>query len=47
VRFTLGGGAGYGDPKLRRHELIEKDIADDVLSIDLAHRVYGYCGKAL
>jgi N-methylhydantoinase B len=41
VRFTFGGGAGYGDPRTRRRELVESDVADGVLSPDLAARIYG------
>lgn len=46
VRFTVGGGGGYGDPKARELELIERDIADGVLSPDLASRMYGGPGAA-
>ncbi|WP_395670674.1 hydantoinase B/oxoprolinase family protein [Phenylobacterium sp.] len=41
VRFAFGGGAGYGDPKVRRRELIAADLANGVLSRELAEQVYG------
>ena len=41
VEITLGGGAGYGEPSRRTHDLIERDIADGILSRRMAEQVYG------
>jgi N-methylhydantoinase B len=41
VTFALGGGGGYGDPRARRRELVEEDIADGLLSPAAAASVYG------
>ena len=40
VEINCGGGAGYGEPRLRRRELIERDVADGMLSREVAERAY-------
>ena len=41
VEITLGGGAGYGKPSRRTHDLIEGGLADGIPSRHLAEQVYG------
>jgi len=41
VTFTLGGGGGYGEPRARRRELVEGDLADGLLSAAQAFEIYG------
>lgn len=38
--LQLGGGAGYGPPAARARELVERDVAEGVLSRETADRVY-------
>ncbi len=40
VVFRLGGGAGYGKPQNRALEDIRSDIANGMLSVETARRVY-------
>ena len=40
VELGLGGGAGYGEPRLRSRTLIDRDVADGVLSREVAERAY-------
>jgi acetone carboxylase alpha subunit len=40
------GGCGYGDPLQRDAALIEKDIANQLISREYAAQVYGYAGTA-
>jgi N-methylhydantoinase B len=42
VTFTLGGGAGYGDPKARTKTAIARDIAQGALTPETARKFYGY-----
>lgn len=36
-----GGGGGYGDPLLRRIDLVQRDVADGLVSIGRARDIYG------
>lgn len=40
--LALPGGAGYGNPKERDHELISRDVAGGYISPEAALRDYGY-----
>jgi len=42
VRLELGGGGGYGDPRERSRELVERDLADGRITAAHAAAVYGY-----
>lgn len=42
VKISTGGGGGYGNPKERQKELIEKDIVNGYLSKKRAEEIYGY-----
>lgn len=46
VRLELGGGGGYGDPRHRARELIERDLADGRVTAAQATAVYGHSGEA-
>lgn len=46
VRLELGGGGGYGDPRQRARELIERDLADGRVTAPHATAVYGYTAVA-
>jgi N-methylhydantoinase B len=35
------GGGGFGDPKKRTPEKIKRDIANGLLSVEAALRIYG------
>jgi N-methylhydantoinase B len=37
-----GGGGGYGDPRERSRDLVEKDLRNGFISEDAAHTMYGY-----
>jgi N-methylhydantoinase B len=41
VIFLTAGGGGYGDPKKRAQEAIDRDFADDVVSLEKAAENYG------
>jgi 5-oxoprolinase (ATP-hydrolysing) len=41
VEVQLAGGAGYGDPRMRPAALVEKDVAEGVVSPQAAGRDYG------
>jgi N-methylhydantoinase B len=41
VVATSGGGAGYGDPRRRRAELVCADVRDGLVSVEAARDVYG------
>jgi 5-oxoprolinase (ATP-hydrolysing) len=41
VEVQLAGGAGYGDPRMRPAALVEKDVAEGVVSPQAAERDYG------
>jgi N-methylhydantoinase B len=38
------GGGGYGAPRLRKPEKIERDLREGYISSEAAHQVYGYPG---
>jgi 5-oxoprolinase (ATP-hydrolysing) len=40
VEVQLAGGAGFGDPRTRPPALVEKDVAEDVVSPEAAQRDY-------
>ena len=44
VRFQVSGGGGYGDPKKRERQRIERDIAEGYVTPEGARRDYGYGG---
>jgi N-methylhydantoinase B len=41
LEMVCGGGGGYGDPKLRNHELIKQEVLDGLLSPEKAKEIYG------
>ena len=41
VRISTGGGGGYGDPKQRPIELVERDVIRGFVSIESAREDYG------
>ena len=41
VRFQVSGGGGYGDPKARERERIERDVAEGYVTQEGARRDYG------
>jgi N-methylhydantoinase B len=41
VRMSTGGGGGYGDPKRRPVELVERDVIRGFVSPDSARDDYG------
>ncbi len=46
VRFELGGGGGYGDPRARAREAVERDLADGRITPAHAAEAYGYAADA-
>jgi N-methylhydantoinase B len=41
VRMSTGGGGGYGHPKERPAELVQRDVIRGFVSIESAHDDYG------
>jgi 5-oxoprolinase (ATP-hydrolysing)/N-methylhydantoinase A len=41
VEVQLAGGAGFGDPRARSAALVERDVAEGVVSPEAAVRDYG------
>jgi 5-oxoprolinase (ATP-hydrolysing) len=49
VEVRLAGGAGFGDPRSRPAALVERDVAEGIVSVTAAEREYGFslaAGKA-
>ncbi|MEJ7667714.1 MAG: hydantoinase B/oxoprolinase family protein [Casimicrobiaceae bacterium] len=42
VKISTSGGAGYGDPRLRRRERVESDVEQGVVSLAEAREIYGF-----
>jgi N-methylhydantoinase B len=42
VSHRTGGGGGYGPPRERERELVERDVRDGYVSREAARRTYGY-----
>jgi 5-oxoprolinase (ATP-hydrolysing)/N-methylhydantoinase A len=42
VEVRLAGGAGYGDPRQRSAALVERDVAEGIVSPEAAERDYGW-----
>lgn len=42
VATRTGGGGGYGDPRERSSELIERDVQNGFVSEEAARSIYGY-----
>lgn len=42
VELAVGGGAGWGDPRQRSREALERDLANGLVSPERAARDYGY-----
>ncbi|HSU04415.1 MAG TPA: hypothetical protein VLI93_02475, partial [Acetobacteraceae bacterium] len=40
VEIQLAGGAGFGDPRQRAVELVERDVAEGYVSAEVANREY-------
>ena len=40
-RQTAGGGGGYGDPRARDIDLVQREVANETLSIERAQDIYG------
>jgi N-methylhydantoinase B len=41
VRMSTGGGGGYGDPKTRPLELVQRDVIRGLVSRESASQDYG------
>lgn len=41
VRIAMPGGGGYGDPRERAPELVERDVQEGFVSAEMAAKVYG------
>lgn len=41
VRLITGRGAGYGDPKKRKRDLVERDVINGYISDKVAKEIYG------
>jgi N-methylhydantoinase B len=46
VRLSVGGGGGFGDPKKRPREAVERDIEDGRITMTHAQKMYGYADAA-
>jgi 5-oxoprolinase (ATP-hydrolysing)/N-methylhydantoinase A len=46
VEVQLAGGAGFGDPRARSTELLERDVTEEIVSPESARRDYGWRGTA-
>ena len=46
VRIESCGGAGYGDPRRRRRDLVARDLAEGFISREAAIRGYGFEAEA-
>jgi len=46
VRIESCGGAGYGDPRRRRRDLVARDLAEGFISREAAIRDYGFEAEA-
>ena len=42
IRIVMGHGGGFGDPNLREHAAIERDLRDGYISLEQAFNDYGY-----
>jgi N-methylhydantoinase B len=42
IRLETAGGGGYGDPRLRPRERVERDVREGRISPESAYRHYGY-----
>jgi N-methylhydantoinase B len=43
IRIHTGNGAGYGEPRRRRRELVLEDVRNGFVTPDRARAVYGLC----
>ena len=41
IRLTTATGGGFGDPRRRRRDLVERDIRSGFVTLDQAARIYG------
>jgi len=41
IRLAMPGGGGWGDPRERDPELVRRDVAEELLSVDAAREIYG------
>ena len=41
VEVRLAGGAGFGDPRARPAAVVERDVAEGIVSVEAAERDYG------
>ena len=41
IRIASAGGGGFGDPRRRDPELVRRDVADGIVSAEVARDVYG------
>ncbi len=46
ITIETSGGGGWGDPATRPRDLIEHDLAEGLISIEAAERLYGYRKEA-
>lgn len=42
LRILTPGGGGFGDPKRRSHEAVQRDLAEEKISLQAALDIYGY-----
>ena len=46
VRLSVGGGGGFGDPKARSRDAVQRDLEDGRISAAYARDMYGYADAA-
>jgi len=46
IAMVTTGGGGYGDPRTRARELVERDLAEGKISVRAAKEIYGLGGEA-
>jgi len=42
IRIVTGNGGGYGDPRLRSHADVERDLCEGYIDLNTARDIYGY-----
>ena len=42
ISVLTAGGGGYGDPKSRDREKVKEDVIDELVSPEMAHKIYGW-----
>ena len=42
ISVLTAGGGGYGDPKTRDREKVRQDVIDELVSPEMARKIYGW-----